>query len=1012
MKTSSVRAIRSKSSLLIQGSALAAVVLLTPSIASAQDQATAVPDTQDQATATAAAPDAAPTAPAEQAPANADGSSPAEQPAEIVVTGSRIARPDLDSPVPVAVVGSADIQRDAAVNIQDTLNELPQVGVGSSRTNTNFLTSGNGVATVNLRNLGSSRTLVLVNGRRFVAGLAGTSAVDLNNIPTDFIERVDVVTGGASAVYGSEAIAGVVNFILKDKFDGIQIRAQSGITEEGDNPRYLAALTAGTTFGADDRGSFIGHVSWDKDEGLLSRKRSISAEDCFYDLCGPGAYSSYSPQGRFELLDAGGAAQAGFEGGSLFSFDPANDLIAGGGAGFNRNAVRRISTPITRYLAAGLFNYEIADNLKAFAEVTYSKVRSNSDIEALALDADDIYDGDTQGFGIPLTNAFIPAAVLAQVQAYNATALADADPDTNPITQIGFRRRQNEVFNRSNDNRRDTWRVATGFRGTIANDWDWDASYVYGRLHDVTTSQDIDNNRYRNALDSIRLADGSIVCRSEAARAEGCVPINLFGFGTASPEASAYVQAVVPKSEDIVNQQHVVSFNVSNSDLFTLPAGGVGVAVGAEYRKEKSVDDLDILTNTGGNSGNVIPDTVGKFDVWETFAEVNVPLLKDSFVDYFGLTGAARYSKYSQEAVGGVFSWNAGFELQPISGLRFRGVYAKANRAPNISEFASAPSETFAGVNDPCNGVTATSTGATDAACRAIPGVAAAIAANGVFSYTPADLQGINGFIGGNPNLKEETAKTLTLGAIFQPTFVRGLSLTVDYFNIKVDDAIDTIGQDLSIEQCLLTGDATFCNNVFRNANTGFVTRVDDQLVNVASLRTKGVDVGLRYGRRLGLLGNDRIDVTGNYTYLLDYKTQANPSAPVRDLAGEVGYSKHRASVRTAYQNGPVTFSWQVNYIGKAVGDIDFVGDDTELFNGGTLDELNRIPAAFYHDAQLRFDVQKRFGFYLGVDNVFDKKPPFLPGTPFTASPTGTETAADVYDPFGRRFYAGVQVKF
>src|SRR5205085_3725502 len=193
--------------------------------------------------------------------------------------------------------------------------------------------------------------------------------------------------------------------------------------------------------------------------------------------------------------------------------------------------------------------------------------------------------------------------------------------------------------------------------------------YVYGRLHDVTSSQDIDNTRYRNALDAVRLADGTIVCRDPAARADGCVPINLFGFGTASPEASAYVQATIPKSEDIVNEQHVVSLSLANSHLFTLPAGDVGLALGAEYRREKSVDDLDELTNTGGNSGNMIPDTVGKFDVWEAYAELNVPILRDSFVKYFGLTGAARYSKYSQPQVGGVFSWNAGFELEPFDGL-------------------------------------------------------------------------------------------------------------------------------------------------------------------------------------------------------------------------------------------------------------------------------------------------------------------------------------------------------
>ena len=989
MITADVRR-RRAGSLLPRASAAALAIGLgwMPGIAAAQDAA--APDDPALADATIAA----------------DAAQP-EAGGEIIVTGTRIARPELTSNVPVAVIGAQDLQRDAAINVQDALAELPQVGVGSSRTNTNFLTSGNGVATVNLRNLGSSRTLVLVNGRRFVAGLAGTSAVDLNNIPTDFIQRVEVVTGGASAVYGSEAIAGVVNFILKDRFEGIQMRGQYGITEQGDNPRYMGAITAGTSFGADDRGSAILHFSYDADEGLLSRNRVLSREDCFYDICGPDAYSSYSAQGRFQLLSATGAAQSGYNGGSLFSFDENNNLVTGGGVGFNRNAVRRISTPVERYLAAGMFNYEVSDNLKAFAEVTYSRVTSSSQIEPLALDALDIYDGETR-FGINIDNPFLPTAVRAQIDAYNATALTDGDDATNPITQIGFRRRQNEVFDRSNNNQRDTWRVAAGLRGTIASDWDWEASYVYGRLHDFTSSEDIDNNRYRNALDAVQLADGSIVCRSEAARAEGCVPINIFGFGTASPEASAYVQAVVPKSEDIVNQQHVVAFSLANSNLIQLPAGGLGVAVGAEYRKEESVDDLDILTNTGGNSGNVIPDTVGEFDVWEVFGEVNVPILADTFVNYFGLTGAARYSEYSQQNVGGVFSWNVGAELEPVDGLRFRGVYARANRAPNISEFASAPSETFAGVNDPCDRVTATSTGEFDAACRAIPQIAAAIARDGEFRYTLADTQGINGFIGGNPNLAEEQATTLTVGAVFQPRFVRGLALTVDYFDIKVEDAISTVGRNLSIRQCLTTSDPVFCNNVIRNGNTGFITTVNDQLVNVSQIQTRGVDFGLRYGRALPLLNaDDRVELTGNYTYLIDYKDQANPTAPVREYAGTIYYPEHKATARLAYLTGGFTLSWQVNYLGGGTADIDLLDDPDAA-------PLNHVGPRFYHDAQLRWDVgeDRRYSFYVGVDNVMDTEPPFLPGTPFNLSPTGTETAADLYDPFGRRFYVGAQVRF
>jgi outer membrane receptor protein involved in Fe transport len=934
------------------------------------------------------------------------GDAGAEASDAIVVTGSRIARPDLDSVVPVAVLDSTSLERDAAVNIQDVLQEMPQVGIGNSRTNSNFLTGANGVATINLRNLGSSRTLVLVNGRRFIAGIGGTSAVDINNIPTDFIERVDITTGGASSIYGSDAVAGVVNFIMKDRFEGIRVRGQYNITEKGDNPRYFTSITAGTSWGADDRGSIIANFSYDKDTGLLSRNRAMSAEDCYFDICGPAAYSSYSPQGRFELLDANGAAVNGFNGGSLFSFDNENNVIAGGGAGYNRNAVRRISVPVERYLASTILNYEVSDNIKAFTEVTYAKTKSSSKMEASALATEDIY--ASAAAGIPITNAFIPQSVREQIDAYNL-----ANPDAQ-ISTIGFRRRQNEVFDRSNNASRDTWRVAAGLKGDINDKWQFEASYVYGKLRDYTGSEDIDNNRYRNALDSILDAEGNIVCRSEAARAEGCQPINIFGFNTASPEASAYVQAVVPKSTLIKQSQHVLSGVISGSP-FALPAGDVGVAFGAEYRKEKSIEDLDILTNTGGNSGNQIPDTAGNFNVWEVFGEVNVPLLRDTkFAENLSVGGAVRYSDYSQRQVGGVLSWSVNGDWTPVRGLSFRSTYSVANRAPNISEFASAPSETFASVNDPCQGVTLTRNNEADAACRAIPAIAAAIADGGAFEYSLSDQQGINGFVGGNPNLSEEKAKTLTVGAVIQPEALRGFSLTVDYFNIKVQDAISTVARNESIKQCLLLGDAAFCDNVYRNANTGRVTRVDAQLINVADLSTSGIDVGVRYNTPLNLWGEDRLELSGNYTYLINYKVQDNPATPVRDFAGTVGQSEHRASARAAYLKGPLTFSWQVNYLSKAIGDLDFVGDDTVYGDTLTLDQMNKVGDRWYHDIQARLDIgeDKEFGIYAGVDNLFNSKPPFLPGTPFTVGITGTETAADVYDVFGRRFYVGASVRF
>lgn len=918
----------------------------------------------------------------------------------IVVTGSRIARLELESVSPVAVIGSVDLERDAAANIQDTLLELPQIVAGLSRSNSNFLTNGNGVATIDMRNLGPSRTLTLVNGRRFIAGTAGTSAVDVNNIPTEFVQSVQIVTGGASAVYGSDAISGVVNFVLKDSFDGIQVRAQTNITQKGDNPRYLLSATAGTTFGADDRGSIMVNFTYDRDEGLYSRKRTLSAEDCAFLVCGPASYSTFAPQGRFNFMDATGANTGG-----LFTFDRNNSVVQGfpTGFGYNRNGVRFISVPVERYLTTAIGHFDLGSDAKLFAEVTYGKVKSNASLEAFALANTDVYDqSDANNLGIPITNPFIPASIAAAIAARNA----DADP-TNDVAALAFRRRQNEVFDRSNRSSRDTWRVATGVEGTFGNEYHYELSFVYGRLHDKTASEDVNIARYRNALDAIRLPDGSFACRSVAARGEGCVPINIFGYDTASAAASAYVANGADRTTDIVNEQQVVTASVSGKPFALTGAGNIGFALGFEHRREKSAADFDILTNTGQNSSNLTADLTGKFHVSEVFGELSVPLIADTAgFRYFGLIGAARYSEYS--TVGGVFSWNAGAEWEPFDGLRLRGLYAIANRAPNVSELFSAPGETFAGVNDPCDGVTATSAqGGFGAACRAIPGIANAIAANGVFRYTLADQQGINGFIGGNPNLSEEKARTLTLGAVFSPSWLRGFNATVDYYKIDIKNGIGTVGRDTSIEQCLLTGNAAFCDSVVRNANTGLVTTVNATAVNVAAQRTEGIDFSARYGTRLGFFGDDKLDFSINYTYVINALFQPDPSAPLEDFAGTVGFSKHRATARLGYNVDNFSISWQTTYFSKARALNDFVNPDPAVV------ALNFVESRMYHDVQLRWDVgeQRRLGFYVGADNVFDRKPPYLPGTPFN-TPTGTETAAGVYDAMGRRFYAGATVHF
>ncbi|MCP8891211.1 TonB-dependent receptor domain-containing protein [Sphingomonas faeni] len=928
----------------------------------------------------------------------------------IVVTGSRIRRPDLESASPVAVIDSQQIQSQGIVNTQDLLAKLPQVGIpGLSRTNSNFLTTGNGVATINLRNLGDSRTLVLVNGRRFVPGVAGTSIVDVNNIPADFVERIEVVTGGASAIYGSDAIAGVVNYVTKTDMQGITARAQYGLTSRGDNPNYTASITGGTKFGEDDRGSIIVNGTYSKDLGLLSNKRGISAEDCSNLGCGPQSYSSYSAQGRFELRNGANAStNAGGYASNLFSFNPDNSVVSGGGTGFNRNSVRRISTPTERYLAAGAAQYKFSDSVTAFLEGTYAKTKSSSQIEALALDSQ----LDT-GVGYGIDNPYIPASIRQQIIARNSDGIA-----SNDVTSIDFRRRQNEVFSRSNTNDRDTFRIAGGFRGAISPKWSYEVSGVYGQLKDRTSSQDIDITKYANALDAVTDATGTIVCRDAAARAAGCAPINLFGYNTASAAASNYVQADVAREVAIKNTQFVANASL-NGSLLTLPYGDVRVAFGGEYRREKSAENWDALTNAGQNSGNQTPDTVGSFNVKELFGEIDIPILKDlPFVNSLSLQGAARYSDYS--TIGNVFSWNAGAEYSPVRGLRFRGNYAIANRAPNINELFSSASETFPAVQDPCDGVTAASTGTYANACRQIPAIAAAVRNGGTFQYTLADTQGINGFDGGNRNLQEEKGKTLTLGAVIAPDQVRGFSLTVDYFDIKLTNAIGIIPRSTSIQQCLLTSEPQFCNNVIRYDNTGYIRTVNAQNINIADTKTRGIDVNLRYGRALGLTTDDRLDLSVLYTHTLRYKTQSDPAAPAYSGVGNLEYGaafRDKVNATATYSAGPYSVNWTTTYLSPMVDTVrdEFADYADQIGLSPEIAAHNEIASRFYHDVQLRARVgeeSRQMEMFFGVTNLFDRKPPKLEDTVFYGTITGTTTAADVYDPIGRRFYVGAQLKF
>ena len=462
--------------------------------------------------------------------------------------------------------------------------------------------------------------------------------------------------------------------------------------------------------------------------------------------------------------------------------------------GYNRNADRYLGVPVERYLASALGSYEFSDSITAYFEGQYAKTKSNSKLEPQAVGFSDLPDAAGTGTiaGIPITNPFIPTAIRNAMIAAGTTALP-------------FRRRSNDIFDRSNENDRETWRVVAGLKGEFAENFIWDIYYTHGETKDDTSSGTILGPQYRNALNAVADPNGPVCSINVDANPNNndaaCVPINIFGANTVSAAAAAYVTNNGQKSTYNARvKQDVVSASLTG-ELFELPGGPLAFAAGAEYRRERSSEDFDDATNQGLTLGNQLSDTVGGFNVKEGFVELVAPILSDRpFFHYLGAEGAVRYADYS--TVGGVFSWKAGGEWALIPDIRFRGMYSEATRAPGISELFSAQSETFPAVTDPCDqregngdGAPITITAANlPAACRAIPAIAAAAATTGGFVYTTAQIQTINGFVGGNPALNEETAKTLTLGVVFTPSFLRGFSATVDYYKIRVDDAIGIIG--------------------------------------------------------------------------------------------------------------------------------------------------------------------------------------------------------------------------
>ncbi|MBL4790650.1 MAG: TonB-dependent receptor [Kordiimonadaceae bacterium] len=941
---------------------------------------------------------------------------------EVVVTGSRIRRSTFNSPTPISVLDLGDIDASGAGDLSELLLEIPSVSTDISTSGSQLSTQNAGLSSVNLRHLGANRTLILIDGRRTVSNSGNANRVSLGTIPKQFVQRVEVITGGASAIYGSDAIAGVVNIITKSGFEGAQIEARAGTSFAGGAEDFEVHGTYGSKF-AGDRGSFILSATFDKEYGLKAtdRRRALIQADFDYqnginefdtvtgDEPASGLteadYADLSndiPGGRFEINDFF-YTDAGLQEGFVLNQD---------GFDFRRDSTLKI--PRERFLAAGKLDYKLSDNTDFFSQIQYAKIDTVSTRVARGFDYNDdsILIDPITGLGsilevgrIPLSNPFVPQVVA----------------DESSSRGVRFDRRFVEVGLRTNVNERETIRFWTGLRGATSGGWDWEISYGYGQFKQ--------NQERRNELNIVNLieglnaetlASGEIQCVSADARAAGCVPVNLFGVGSITAEAADYIRANVEL--DTTVKQHSALAYIAG-DLIDLPAGPVGIALGIEYRKDQQRVVTDEFSSLGGVTAAPIPSFSGSYDVVEGFIETNIPLVTNTpgFQD-LSLDASLRVASYSQPNVSSVVSYRLGLNWRPNDDFRLRGQLARAQRAPDLTELFSPPRGDFDRVTDICDNIDAASTGTVADNCRSEVGIAAAILAEGEFEQQGSSVFSPNA---GNSEISEETADTITLGAVFTPTGIPGFSLAVDYYRIKVKDVISPFSNADILRLCYEDENTFgsgnfFCNQITRDTDEGQISQIVQRVFNLNELRSEGVDVSARFAFELENIGGE-FDIRVQYSRLINLErrfTGLDGNLEIERLDGELtsGSPQNEARATFGWKNSEWRLRWTTNYFGSLVDSHERLANFADELAGNPDAEtplfLN-IGDRFRHDFYIAYtpdSLGSDVRLYAGIRNVFNNVGPFLPSGDTDAGRSSNFNR--FYDTAGRFGYVGVRFDF
>jgi outer membrane receptor protein involved in Fe transport len=963
---------------------------------------------------------------------SSDQSVPAEEGAAIVVTGSRIARPDLEVASPVNVIQQEEIELRQANTAEELLRELPSVrpNLGPGVNN-----GGTGASNVDLRGIGTNRTLVLLDGRRIVPFDLG-GVPDLNVIPIGLVERIDVVTGGASSVYGADAVAGVVNFITRRNFSGIDLSGNYRISQDGDAAQYRADLLIGANMDG-GRGNVVLGVGYFNRDELFQDRRPF----------GRAAVSSGTglPQGS-----PAGVPTFLF-GTSLFTgnggvFDPATGAFRQSSDPdlYNFNPLNLYQTPLERYSGYAHGYYEVSDAVEVYATGLYTRNLAT----ILAAPSGTFFNT----LALPLNNAFLPAAARAQICAATSVSAADCaaaaaapgGPGTAGYREVNvvLPRRFVEYGPRFTPAETNTFQSQVGVRGNVTPTIRYDLFAQYGESSQIFQRVNYGSfSRVQQALRSFRNAQGQAVCSTTT---NGCVPINLFGpQGSITPDQIAFfdLDALVARK---VTQTQIVG--AINGDLFNLTSpfaeNPFGFAIGAEYRKLTARNQPDAPSQVQGEvlgAGARTPADFGQYDVKEVFAELALPLLENGFLHNVTIEAGARLSDYS--TTGQSTTWKVGGIVEPVQGVRFRGTYQKAVRSPNIEELFLSPVQALGSLQqDPCQLQLPAGNPGLTALCIATG------APTGQIGFIPAPpANQINTTTAGNPNLDVERATTITAGLVFAPRqWIPGFSATVDFFDILVKDAITYPASADILNGCFsATLNPSFQNNAFcqlirRNPTNGSLSgQAETPGVilagsNLGRIRTRGVDLSLAYRLPLENIGigseGQALNFGFNGTWLDFYHFQATPNSINRDCTrfySPGGCTNPRPewkwNARVTYQTGPVDVSFLWNHVGSVelepvrptgIPNSQAAPGNTATSFNGILPQFRQIKAFNFFDMALRAEVSENFTFTFLIENLFDKQPPFLGSGVGGTSFNNGNTFPTIYDAIGRSFTAGARLRF